>query len=96
MPLLTVRLTVNEMERLRVLAGERGVSALVRRWIAGQEVDTSTPPVDMSTLPFLRAPDDDCPRCGHDRQSYHLGALCTFLVAPRSRCGCVTSPDEPF
>lgn len=52
-------------------------------------------PLDRSKLPFMFAPDDDCGRCGHDRQGYHLG-VCTMPVAPRRRCGCevfITTTD---
>lgn len=50
---------------------------------------------------FLAAPDDDCGVCGHDRQSYHLGPICTMGVIRDGRrrlCECPAFVDssEPF
>jgi hypothetical protein len=55
-----------------------------QRWQGTLEILVGAPP------PFLAAPVDDCPLCGHDRQEAdHLGGRpCRFKTSPRRSCGC--------
>ena len=136
MPMLTARITDDEMARLKELAAIQGVSAtsLIRKWIevpphpqgaaidhaacdariaelegrpAPFPVEAYVTPAEyaaahkteidaLKALPFLSAPNDDCASCDHDRQSWHLGAVCQFPTGRRNICGCPAFVEVMF